>query len=572
VKGGWGRRGRRGRKGRRLVAARVLSSTLVFLFFAAIFALPWRDAAPFLAVLPSLQFFPALERSLGLVGGAPATGALLGLSFVLGIILITMLFGRVYCSFLCPLGALQDLVIRAKKAIGSGKGRGGLPRSAGRGPRTAVFVFVVAAALAGSTAALGLVEPLSAFGKIASYLLRPLLGLANDAAAFLAGAFGSYGIAYVPVAAEAVGVLIAVLILITITIMAWSRGRLFCDLLCPAGFILGIAARRPFYRLRVEERECTKCGACAETCRASCIDVRKAVVDEASCVRCFDCLGVCPSRAISFGSAPQRREAPRGPVMGRRGFLRIGALSTGLALVAVSAGAGGLAGTLARWRRPVAGKPPLTPALPPGASTDARFLGLCTACGACVAVCPSGVLRPALLRLGILNTAKPYLDYGRAYCQFECDSCVRVCPTGALLPLTLAEKKRSRLGTSKLEIGECIVRTKGTRCGACAEHCPSGALTMVLPSASPPGRPALPEPRIDEDYCIGCGACETVCPSQPIRAIRVAGRGVQDEAKVLAARPGDGSDVQAPKTGSAPGPAGGVPTPAGDTSKEGFPF
>jgi ferredoxin len=172
------------------------------------------------------------------------------------------------------------------------------------------------------------------------------------------------------------------------------------------------------------------------------------------------------------------------------------------------------------------------------------------------------VLKPSLLEWGSLDLAKPLLAYDRAYCQFECDRCIRVCPTGALRPLPLEAKKRSRLGRSLLKIELCIVVSKGTRCGACAEHCPSGALTMLAPAVPrpPPGLPGLPEPVIDEDYCIGCGACETVCPVRPERAIHVEGRAVQDLAKVRESRPGDLRDVQGTRGGTeaAPGvqPAG----------------
>jgi ferredoxin len=184
------------------------------------------------------------------------------------------------------------------------------------------------------------------------------------------------------------------------------------------------------------------------------------------------------------------------------------------------------------------------------------------------------VLRPSLGEWGLADVGKPFLDYGRAYCQFECDLCFRVCPTGALLPIASEDKKRSRVGRSLLSLELCIVKTKKTNCGACAEHCPSGALTMVRPSAGP-GAGSLPEPVIDEDYCIGCGACETVCPSRPDKAILVEGRALHDRAKLQVRRPGDKGDVQAAAATPFTAPAGGdaVPPDAAEAPPAGgFPF
>ncbi len=272
-------------------------------------------------------------------------------------------------------------------------------------------------------------------------------------------------------------------------------------------------------------------------------------------------------------------DPPGEVVLNRRTFFRLGAGSAFAALSpGLGAGLGLILGGLGRSRNPriFRGAGARLPAAPPGALSVAAFLGACSACGACVARCPSGVIRPSNLEWGILDEAKPYLDYDRAYCQFECDLCLRVCPTGALRRIPLDTKKRSRLGRSVLKIELCIVRTQKTNCGACAEHCPSGALTMVVPAAQTAGTEVrtIPEPRVEEDFCIGCGACEKVCPAKPDKAIYVEGRLVQDEAKVRGTRPGDLRDVQGPALppGSAPGQDRAPPSGVPGGGAEGFPF
>jgi formate hydrogenlyase subunit 6/NADH:ubiquinone oxidoreductase subunit I len=163
------------------------------------------------------------------------------------------------------------------------------------------------------------------------------------------------------------------------------------------------------------------------------------------------------------------------------------------------------------------------------------------------------------------------MDYERAFCQFECVACTEVCPTGAISLLSVAEKTVAAIAKSKLDLGKCIVVEKGTRCGACAEHCPSGALSMgKVPGAVHPG------PVLDNTLCIGCGACETVCPSEPVKALVVSGLRVHETARVLPVRPGSGAQ-SSPETDigeviSTPGkgdPSQGAPPGVGP---EGFAF
>jgi ferredoxin len=173
-----------------------------------------------------------------------------------------------------------------------------------------------------------------------------------------------------------------------------------------------------------------------------------------------------------------------------------------------------------------------------------------------VTKCPSGVLRPSLLRYGAKGLLAPYLDYDHSYCQYECALCLELCPTGALLRMPLSDKKLAQLGSAALVRDKCIVITEKTACGACAEHCPTGAVRMVS------GASALSEPLFDEAICIGCGACHHVCPAEPDKAITVRGKVLQTRALAPT------KDLFKPPAGN----AGGAAAESEEESSDEFPF
>jgi ferredoxin len=155
--------------------------------------------------------------------------------------------------------------------------------------------------------------------------------------------------------------------------------------------------------------------------------------------------------------------------------------------------------------------------IPPGARSAQRLVETCLACGLCVARCPAKIIRPSMGQLGMAGLFVPRLDYDISYCQYDCTLCMDVCPSGALQKLDVATKKLTKIGDSTLIRDRCIVITNKTRCGACAEHCPTGAVHMVI------GQTGLPEPVFETATCIGCGACHHACPVLPDKAISVAG-------------------------------------------------
>ena len=162
-----------------------------------------------------------------------------------------------------------------------------------------------------------------------------------------------------------------------------------------------------------------------------------------------------------------------------------------------------------------------TPIVPAGAVSLKNFTEHCTACQLCVSVCPNHVLRPS----ADLDTFMlPEMSYERGYCRPECNRCSQVCPAGAIRPVSIEEKSSVQTGHAVVNLDICVVNTDEVSCGNCARHCPAGAIRMVR--KNPDDKESLMIPTVNEERCIGCGACENLCPARPLTAIHVEGHEV----------------------------------------------
>ncbi|MGL4852107.1 MAG: 4Fe-4S dicluster domain-containing protein, partial [Phocaeicola sp.] len=156
-----------------------------------------------------------------------------------------------------------------------------------------------------------------------------------------------------------------------------------------------------------------------------------------------------------------------------------------------------------------------TPITPPGSRGARNMKVHCTACQLCVSACPNQVLRPS----SKLETfMQPEMSYERGYCRPECTKCSEVCPAGAIKRISREDKSATQIGHAVWNRELCIPIANGDSCGNCARHCPTGAISMVASGERTPKVPA-----VDVERCIGCGACEQVCPSRPYSAIYVEG-------------------------------------------------
>lgn len=481
-----------------------------------------------------VDFAGVLPDSLHLLLHAQLMPAILGgmIGLIIFQVLLALIFGRIYCSVICPAGVLQDIINRLF-CIGKKKKKG-IRRFAYHKPlnwlRYPLLAITAILAVFGFSGLCLLLDPYSNFGRIASNLFRPVVMWGNNLLADGLMKVDNYSLYHVTISTvTTAGIVAASTVLLLFIIMVVLRGRLFCNTLCPVGALLSVVSRYSFFRISFDKEACTHCGNCEHTCKAEAINSKDLTVDTSRCVDCFNCVSSCAKGGLQYRFQPfasKKEAAADVPVNAmntvqtetnsRRTFLATGA-TLAASLPIVSAIAEGVKecdgeGGCRKGKGHKHGKkwPPLTP---PGSLSLERFKDKCTGCHLCVTRCPSQVLRPAGLEYGFDYMLKPRLAYVSSYCNYECTVCAEVCPTGAIKPLTKEEKITTQVGIATFFINRCIVKTEGNDCGACSEHCPTQAVHMV------PYEGTLTIPKIEPDLCIGCGGCESICPVRPMRAI-----------------------------------------------------
>ena len=235
--------------------------------------------------LAHLQFVPALLS--------------LSVGILLFLIVLTLLFGRIYCSTICPMGILQDIIARLSKSTSKKKKRYSYSPAKNR-LRWSVLGGTVISFLCGFTFIVGLLEPYSAYGRIVVHVFKPIYMLGNNLLESAFSKFDNYTFYQVDTSILSISSLfIAVVILTMIFIMAWKHGRTWCNTICPVGTILGLLSRFSLFKVRIDSDKCNSCGLCATKCKAACINSKEHTIDYGRCVDCFDCLGGCKQKALS---------------------------------------------------------------------------------------------------------------------------------------------------------------------------------------------------------------------------------------------------------------------------------
>ena len=453
---------------------RIIISTLMFLFIAAAFS----GVCMIAARAADIEFFPAFAA---------------GTAAAVFWIILALLRGRIFCSYACPLGYIQDITGFLGRKIRRKKSHIQPPR---RFLRYGSGILLLVLFASGLGAAAGFFEPFSVTGRVLNGFCKPLFQ-------WLGNVTGLWDYSEITPVGTGVAAVSAV-VMALIAIAAFFEERLFCNTLCPAGFLLGLFSRISRFRPKFSDR-CNHCKACEKVCKTGCIDVEKGIIDNERCVVCGNCSDACKfSGMVSAGTFLPDEELPGKLDTKRRLFLG------GLA----AAGAAAALGKDAfNFRSPA----DAAPAAPPGAGTIKDFNLKCTGCQLCIANCPGKVLAPAALEYGIAGMGQPLMLPEKGFCDYNCTACNTICPAGALKPLTLAEKRLWRVGVVVYYKERCVVVKDGEACGACAEHCPTGALEMV------DYKDGLTIPEVTPEICIGCGGCEYICPVRPLRAVEVRG-------------------------------------------------
>jgi len=469
-----------------------ISITLLFLDFTG-------SVHAYLGWVAKMQFVPAIFAS--------------HIVIALAIIFLTLLFGRFYCSQFCPLGIFQDMVSFKTKFSYS------KPRKGFVILRYVLLAGFIATAFAGG-GLISMLEPYSAFGRIVSQIFGPIYKFGNNILAYFSERAGSYTFYSVDVWVKSVASLVlAILTLAGVSIFAYKSGRGYCNTICPVGTFLGLLSKYSFMKLRIDLSKCKHCDLCSKKCRSSCIDTEEGKIDYTRCIACLDCVKTCPAKAISYSKPSKKIMQKEEEILSESGAARrnlfvgsiIAVLSCATKLQA-SHGDGGL--TELSDKKVPNRKKPIVPA---GAGSYKHFHDHCLGCQLCASVCPNDVLSNKAH-----GTTKPNMSYERGYCRPECVKCTEVCPTGALKPITRAEKSSIQIGCAVWNKELCIVNTDKVACDLCSRKCPNAAIAMIPPSAdASPDAPKIP--MIDTNRCIGCGACEHLCPARPYSAIVVEG-------------------------------------------------
>ena len=476
-----------------------------------------------------LDFTGTLHAWLGWMAKVQFLPAVLALNFgvVAALLILTLLFGRVYCSVICPLGVMQDIISwihgKTKK-----KNRFRFSYSpAKKWLRYGVLAAFVAALVLGAHSLVALVAPYSAYGRIASNLLAPIYQWGNNFFAWIAERAGSYAFYSVEVWIKSTATFaVAAATLVVVGFLAWKNGRTWCNTICPVGTVLGFFAKFSLFAPVINTEKCRNCGLCGKQCKAACINMKEHEIDLSRCVVCMDCIDTCKEGAISYTRRYGKKctskcediKKEENVDKGRRAFIVSSAIVGTAATVKAQEMKvdGGLA-AIARAEKPER----QTPLVPAGALSLKNFSDHCTACQLCVSVCPNQVLRPST---SLMTLMQPEMSYERGYCRPECTKCSDVCPAGAIRPITREEKSSIQIGHAVINLANCVVNTDEVKCGNCARHCPVGAIRMVR--KDPDNKESLMIPTVNEEKCIGCGACENLCPARPFTAIHVEGHEV----------------------------------------------
>jgi polyferredoxin len=440
---------------------------------------------------------------LAAVTTALATWTLPGpMLWAVALVLLTLLLGRFFCGWVCPLGVLQHAVGwlgRPRRVVER------FPRNApAPSQRVKYVILVVMLGMAGAgSVQVGLLDPIATLWRALATSVVP--AASNTAWGLYQGERHFQW-----------GTVIALLFVVTLA-MSLYRPRWFCRVVCPLGALLGWFSRFSLFRLARTADACTGCGTCAADCQGAANPDGQVLGSE--CMLCLNCTTGCKQGALAYTFLPAPGTTRDGVDLSRRRAAQ--ALAAGVVAV-----------PLARASDGVGPRPHPLRIRPPGAVDEEEFLGRCLKCGACMKVCPTGGLQPALVEAGWEGLWTPVLVPRLGHCEHACVLCSHVCPTRAIAPLTVEQKvgtptvhEAVRIGSAAIDRGRCLPWANDTPCIVCEEVCPTSPKAIHYKVVEVKTRDGsvkrLQQPVVDLTLCVGCGTCEARCPVFDLPAIRV---------------------------------------------------
>jgi polyferredoxin len=436
----------------------------------------------------------------------------------IAVVVLTIIFGRVFCGWICPLGTLNNIAGSLKKR------KTDAPVKNWHRVKYYILIFFLTSSLFTLQFA-GIMDPISLIIRSFSLSVYPL---SNYGVRSFFDAIYNLNIRSITDISEPVysvlkksivsfqqpfynqAIFIGVLFFSILGLNLVEK-RFWCKYLCPLGALLGMLSRFSILRRSVSEG-CNSCGACASVCQGNAAPDKKEKWKDTECLYCWNCDDVCPQNAVSFGFHPPLSHLAKGKI--KRGH---GGLDLGRRRVVASVFSGVVAVPLLR-ATPLSLSAYSNPRLirPPGSIEEKEFLKRCVKCGECMKVCITNGLQPTLLEAGLEGIWSPVLVPRIGYCEYRCTLCGQVCPTGAIKKMPIEEKIKVKMGIAMIDKGRCLPYAHARPCIVCEEVCPTTKKAIWLEEAKVKERNGkeilVKQPHIDLELCIGCGICEAKCP------------------------------------------------------------